>query len=396
MSHAASVSSPELAPEMLSAAARAFLEWRPDGVIIRWNPGAERLFGYRADEAIDRDIRTLLGEAPFFGEPTSRKRLDGAHKRTQTAETRSTTKDGRFIRCRWTGAVLRDAAGDPRIIAVEAEDTGDTGRALDLLRASHELLKTVLDNGVSLVFVKDLDRRYIFVNEVMADAFGLHPMAFLGKTDYELGFVPSEVIDGWHAKDSEIIRGGRPVRYEESAVIQGKTRHYLTVKFPIHDASGKAVALCGIPTDITSLKRAEAERTALQEQIIASQEAALRELQTPLMPIADQVLAMPIVGAVDAARAAQIMETLLKGITAMRAHTAILDITGVRGINAEVAEALVRTARAARLLGARVVLTGIGPAVASALIELRVDIEGIVTRGTFQSGIAYALAGERA
>ena len=101
---------------------------------------------------------------------------------------------------------------------------------------------------------------------------------------------------------------------------------------------------------------------------------------------------MPIVGTIDAARATQIMEALLKGITDMQAHTVILDVTGVRVMNAEIAEALLRTARAARLLGARIVLTGIRPEVASALVELRVDIEGIVTRGTLQSGIAYALS----
>jgi len=395
MPHDGSSSSSELAPEMLSSAARALLEWRPDGVVVRWNPGAERIFGYLPDEALGRDLRDLIGEVPTFSEP-SRKRLDGARRRTETTETQGTTKEGRSIRCRWMGTVLRDAAGEPRIVIAEVDDIADRERAFELFRASHELLRMVLDNAVSLVFVRDLERRYIFVNEAMADAFGRHPMEFIGKTDLELGIAPPELESEWAAKDTEIIEGGRPVRFEEAVPVGSETRYFLTVKFPIHDASGKAVALCGIPTDITSLKRAEAERTALQEQIIASQEAALRELQTPLMPIADQVLAMPIVGAVDAARAAQIMETLLKGITAMRAHTAILDITGVRGINAEVAEALVRTARAARLLGARVVLTGIGPAVASALIELRVDIEGIVTRGTFQSGIAYALAGERA
>jgi PAS domain S-box-containing protein len=395
MPHDGSSSSSELAPEMLSSAARALLEWRPDGVVVRWNPGAERIFGYLPDEALGRDLRDLIGEVPTFSEP-SRKRLDGARRRTETTETQGTTKEGRSIRCRWMGTVLRDAAGEPRIVIAEVDDIADRERAFELFRASHELLRMVLDNAVSLVFVRDLERRYIFVNEAMADAFGRHPMEFIGKTDLELGIAPPELESEWAAKDTEIIEGGRPVRFEEAVPVGSETRYFLTVKFPIHDASGKAVALCGIPTDITSLKRAEAERTALQEQIIASQEAALRELQTPLMPIADQVLAMPIVGAVDAARAAQIMETLLKGITAMRAHTAILDITGVRGINAEVAEALVRTARAARLLGARVVLTGIGPAVASALIELRVDIEGIVTRGTFQSGIAYALAAERA
>jgi PAS domain S-box-containing protein len=395
MANDGSSSSSELAPEMLSSAARALLEWRPDGVVVRWNPGAERIFGYRPDEALDRNLRDLIGETPLFSEP-SRKRADGVRRRTETTETQCTTKEGRSIRCRWTGTVLRDAAGKPRIVLAEVEDTGDRDRVFELLRASHELLRMVLDNAVSLVFVRDLERRYIFVNEAMADAFGRHPMEFIGKTDLELGIAPPELERAWAAKDTEIIEGGRPVRFEEAVPVGGETHYYLTVKFPIHDVSGKPVALCGIPTDITGLKRAEADRAALQEQIIASQEAALRELQTPLMPIADQVLAMPIVGAVDAARAAQITETLLKGITAMRAHTAILDITGVRGINAEVAEALVRTARAARLLGARVVLTGIGPAVASALIELRVDIEGIVTRGTFQSGIAYALEGKRA
>jgi PAS domain S-box-containing protein len=352
MPHDGSSSSSELAPEMLSSAARALLEWRPDGVVVRWNRGAERIFGYLPDEALGRDLRDLIGEVPTFSEP-SRKRLDGARRRTETTETQGTTKEGRSIRCRWMGTVLRDAAGEPRIVIAEVDDIADRERAFELFRASHELLRMVLDNAVSLVFVRDLERRYIFVNEAMADAFGRHPMEFIGKTDLELGIAPPELESEWAAKDTEIIEGGRPVRFEEAVPVGGETRYFLTVKFPIHDASGKAVALCGIPTDITSLKRAEAERTALQEQIIASQEAALRELQTPLMPIADQVLAMPIVGAVDAARAAQIMETLLKGITAMRAHTAILDITGVRGINAEVAEALVRTAPGRRGCSAR-------------------------------------------
>jgi PAS domain S-box-containing protein len=264
---------------------------------------------------------------------------------------------------------------------------------VELLRAKHELLYTVLDNGVSLTFVKDIDRRYIFASEGLADAFGLHPLEMLGKTDYELGVVPAEVVARWDQEDAAILRGGRPVRFEEVVVLEGRLRHFLTVKFPVLDAARRPVALCAIPTDITMLKEAEAERAALKEQIIASQQAALRELQTPLIPIADQVLAMPIIGSIDAGRAAQIMEALLRGITEMRAHTAILDITGVRVVNAEVAEALVRATRAARLLGARVVLTGIGPDVASALVELRVDLEGIVTRGTFQSGIAFALSG---
>lgn len=384
---------PESTSELLASTARALLDWRPDGAITAWNPGAERLFGHRAADALGRHVRDLLGEAPALPDPASRAPAGVLDLSCLTADTRCSTKDGRSIACRWTYAILRDPSGAPRAIAGEVEDIAERERSNALIRASHDLQRMIFDNSISLVFVKDIDRRYIFVNATMARSFGRHPMELIGKTDVEVGLVPPEIEAEWAKKDQEVIDGGVPVRFEEIAEFRGEMRHFLTVKFPIFDEQRRVVGLCGAPTDITSLKRAEAERAALQEQIIATQKEALRELQTPLIPIADQVLAMPIVGSVDGARAAQIMEALLKGITEMRAHTAILDITGVRGMNAEVAEALVRTARAARLLGARVVLTGIGPDVASALVDLRVDTEGIVTRGTFQSALAFALAG---
>ncbi|MFS8067709.1 MAG: STAS domain-containing protein, partial [Byssovorax sp.] len=87
----------------------------------------------------------------------------------------------------------------------------------------------------------------------------------------------------------------------------------------------------------------------------------------------------------------QILETLLDGIIKHRAHTAILDITGVRVVDAQVASGLVSAARAARLLGARVLLTGIRPEVAQMLVGLDTDLAGVVTLGTLESGIAYAL-----
>jgi PAS domain S-box-containing protein len=385
----------EPAPELLVASARALLEWLPGGEVVRWTLGTERLFGFRAAEAVGRNIRDLVGEAPLFAELSTEPQLDGAGQETTTTETQCTTKDGRSIRCRWVSATLRRSTGEPRAVVAEVEDMADRDRTIELLRGSHELLRAMLNNGVSMAFAKDLDQRYMFVNEAMARSFGMHPMELLGKTDEEVGFAPPETIEKWAREDEEVLRNGRLLRFEDVFVIQGRTLHFLTLKFPILDAAGKPVAIGVIPTDITSLKEAEAERATLREQVIASQQAALRELQTPLIPIADQVLAMPIIGSIDAGRAAQIMEALLRGITEMRAHTAILDITGVRVVNAEVAEALVRATRAARLLGARVVLTGIGPDVASALVELRVDLEGIVTRGTFQSGIAFALSGAR-
>jgi rsbT co-antagonist protein RsbR len=103
------------------------------------------------------------------------------------------------------------------------------------------------------------------------------------------------------------------------------------------------------------------------------------------------VVVLPLIGTVDSRRAQQVMETLLEGVATSRAQVAILDITGVVVVDTQVADALVRAAQAVKLLGAQVVLTGIRPEVAQTLVGLGVDLSGIVTRSTLQSGIAFAI-----
>ncbi|MFP4436887.1 MAG: PAS domain S-box protein [Chloroflexaceae bacterium] len=165
--------------------------------------------------------------------------------------------------------------------------------------------------------------------------------------------------------------------------------------FLIRDSyTGEPTALGTTARDLTEQKRAENERAALQEEVIAAQRLALRELSTPLIPISDEAVVMPLIGAIDSARVQQIMETLLEGITAHQADVAILDITGVQVVDTQVADALLRTALAVKLLGAQVVLTGISPVMAQTLIHLGADLSMIVTRSNLQEGIAYALNGE--
>lgn len=148
---------------------------------------------------------------------------------------------------------------------------------------------------------------------------------------------------------------------------------------------------CSFARDISERKRVEAEQAALQSQILMAQQAALRELSTPLIPIADGVVVMPLIGSLDSTRAQQVIETLLEGVASRRAEVAILDITGVAVVDTQVANALLRAAQAVRLLGAQVVLTGIKPEVAQTLVNLGADMGSIVTRGSLQSGIAFAL-----
>lgn len=155
----------------------------------------------------------------------------------------------------------------------------------------------------------------------------------------------------------------------------------------------QAARLAVIARDLTPMIESERERVAMQEQIIAAQRTALRELSTPLLPLASGVVAMPLIGTLDAARAREVMETLLEGITRQRAHTAILDVTGVRTLDRDAADALVQVASAGRLLGARVILTGISPDIAQTLVTLEGGmLRGITMRATLQTGIAEALA----
>lgn len=165
--------------------------------------------------------------------------------------------------------------------------------------------------------------------------------------------------------------------------------------FPIAATNGEAMFTAAIVRDMSQVKRGEHERAALQEQMIEVQRAALRELSTPLIPISDEVVIMPLIGSIDTQRAQQMMEMLLTGIAQHQADIAILDITGVQVVDTQVANAFIRAAQAVKLLGAQIILTGIQPAIAQTLVHLGVEMRGIVTRSTLQAGIGYALAQTR-
>ncbi|HTN92865.1 MAG TPA: PAS domain-containing protein, partial [Sorangium sp.] len=380
------------APEwLLPTAVPALIHWRPEGTVTRWNDGAERIFGWRADEAVGRRLADLVAAEPVSPEAVRAFGFSRTESRFATATSEATTKEGRALLCRWTYAVLRDDRDSVHEIASIVDDTGDPRRRERTVHGRYQLLLQLVDNARSSIFIKDIAGRYVFANRAHAQAMQRHVIELIGSDEAELNPTAPEITGMLMAKEREVIVGGQVMQFEEALPAGDSQRHFFTVKFPIHGDHGEPIGMGGIVTEITSLKHAEADRSALQEKIIASQQAALRELSTPLIPLADKVVAMPLVGTIDSARAELIMETLLAGISSQSAHTAILDITGVRAVDTLVADALTRTARAAQLLGTRVVLTGVRPEVAQTLVTLGVDLSGITTLSTLQSGIAHAL-----
>ena len=143
---------------------------------------------------------------------------------------------------------------------------------------------------------------------------------------------------------------------------------------------------------VTTLKtRGETER--LQQEILEAQQRAIQELSTPVIPIMDRILVMPLIGSIDSLRAKDIMRVLLAGISRHRARVVILDITGVPLVDSGVANHLNKTIQAARLKGARTIITGVSDAVAETVVDLGIDWSGIETLSDLQTGLIAALEG---
>ena len=127
-----------------------------------------------------------------------------------------------------------------------------------------------------------------------------------------------------------------------------------------------------------------------ERTIKALQQEAIRELSTPVLPFRGGMLLLPIIGQIDSQRARQLTEHLLESIRVNRAKVIVVDITGVATVDSRVANHLVQTVEAARLMGAEVVLSGISPDIALTLVTLGIGLGPVHTVGDLQSGIEHA------
>ena len=127
-----------------------------------------------------------------------------------------------------------------------------------------------------------------------------------------------------------------------------------------------------------------------RERVIRQQQEAIRELSTPVLQVRERLLILPIIGVIDPQRARQLTEQLLRGIRTNPAKVVVIDITGVAAMDATVANHLVQTVEASRLLGATVIVTGLSPEIAQTLVTIGVDLGKMNTVGDLQGGIEQA------
>ena len=128
-----------------------------------------------------------------------------------------------------------------------------------------------------------------------------------------------------------------------------------------------------------------------REQVIRRQQEELLELSTPVVKVWDGVLALPMIGTLDSARTQVVMESLLQRIVETGSEIAIIDITGVPTVDTLVAQHLLKTVTAIRLMGAECIISGVRPQIAQTIVHLGVDLQGVMTKANLSDALALAL-----
>jgi rsbT co-antagonist protein RsbR len=354
------------------------------GHFVRLNRAWERTLGWSLEELTGRpyidfvhpDDReaTMAFATRLVEEPTG-----------TTFDNRYLCKDGSYRHLRWFRGV-RDEEG---LYHAFAQHITEQHKA----EVRARIYEDVVLNSQIGILVLHLEQpgdpaslRLVLANAAAGNFIGFDVRPEVGRLAVEV--FPNNVESGLAAMYMRVAESGGELDLGEVPYNDGRIDGIFSIKvFAMPD-----LRACLTFENIGEHKRAEEalRQSMIQQEVIRAQAAALAELSTPLIPLSEDVVVMPLIGAVDATRAEQVLDTLLSGVTNRAARIAILDITGVPVVDAHVANTIVRAAQAVRLLGAQVMLTGIRAEVARTLIDLNVDLGGVVTHGSLQAGIAAA------
>ena len=231
------------------------------GRYVRVNPVFLRLLGYTEEELTTKTVGDLTH--PHDVEATWRNFQELVQGRRSQAdfEKRMLRRNGQVIWVRNTVARLPDAEGRLRYLIEMVEDITERQFVYDALRESEGRLQAFTNHSPALMYLKDRDGRYRFVNQRFLQRFGLRREQVIGQTDEAV--LSRDQLRTFSARDAEVLARGIAVQYEESSQYVEGERFSVVSKFPVFDASGAVVGVGGVATDITERRAAE---QALREQ----------------------------------------------------------------------------------------------------------------------------------
>jgi len=372
--------------------------------IIEWSTGAERLFGYARSEAIGKPLPELVvpeEERAQMAESVYGVR-DGKFPPGRFGVSKNITKDGRIVTCEWHNAPLTDEDGRIRAIlsiALDRTEVEEERARADESLVRFKMLMRGSKNG--LWDFKPIDpsnpldpETPIFVSE------GLVHMLGLTEAPATLGDWVGVVHPEDQAAISEHLRSLIVERKNETSVEiramrpDGTYIWMACTGYALWNENGELERFACSLTDISERKQTEWDLRA-QLSLIERQAEAIRELQTPILEVQEGVLCLPLIGVVDASRAANIMDAALGAVVSLQARFLILDLTGVSYLDTATADSLLAISRAVGLVGAKTVITGLRPGVAQTIVDLGVSMGDVKTLRNLKDGLRYCLVERR-
>lgn len=365
-----------------------------ENYIVYANRACHELFGwdYERREMIGQLAASVWPEEdlPALAETVMPQVMAGGWQ----GDVRQKRKDGTLFDVQATVFPLRDNTGQPTAIVIMLRDITERKRMEEALRESEAQFKSLMDQSPTPMQLYDLDGFVTDSNEAWEKMWNTSRELVKGRfnalTDpqvAETGYLPG--IRKAYAGEAVDL----PVIVFDPAASGhiGRKRWMSGKVYPLKNRAGEITQIVLTNDDMTHLKEAELERARLQQEIIDAQQRTLKELATPIIPVMDQIIVMPLIGSIDAIRARDITRALLKGISDYHAKIAILDITGVSVVDSGVASHLDKTIQAARLKGTQAIITGISEAVAESIVDLGIDWGSVQTVSDLQTGLIIAL-----
>jgi len=395
---------------------RRLLNNMPD-VIFRWNME-------KGLEYVSPSILTVTGFAPeelMGADPMKGLKIAKSKRKTITEDwRRSVTEEGaapmdEFVFERKDGSTgylevkavpIMDDKGN--MVAAEGilRDISQRKKMEEALRESEARFRRLLDNIPDVVFRWDMQKGLEYVSPSVLNVTGYKPEELMGgdpMKGLKLAQTKRETIhEDWTKSVTE--EGAAPMDEFVFERKDGSTGYLEVRSVPIMDDKGNPVAAEGILIDITKRKKMEDEllrhRDQLEQmvqertaELTKAQEIATRqaqeiiEMSTPIILLRRGILLAPLIGTLNSDRAQQFTERLLNAIAQTNSAVALVDITGVPTVDTQTAHYLTRTISAVRLLGAQAILTGVGPSLASTLVELGIDLSNVITRSALSDGL---------
>ncbi|WP_437733514.1 PAS domain-containing protein [Sorangium sp. So ce1335] len=352
----------------------AVVQYGLDLAVTEWNESAARQLGIPRQDAIGRPVAELLPTPEDEG--LWRRLLDEDSGERRLRHARG---DGGEVVCAWAHHRVLDARGEAAGVLCIGRDVTAEIEVLRRQAEQQEILRAVVTNLDVIVWASDRRGVFTYVDGKGLAASGVKPSQLVGRSIFDV------------YKEHETVGLRRALQGEQLhnvSDVNGKPIESWFV--PIEDERGEVDAVVGITLNLTESRRVEQE---LRERLslIERQQQVIRQLSTPILQVWRGVLALPMIGVVDSARTADVMDSLLQAVVRTGARFALLDLTGVDAVDTKTASYLVDLVRAIRLLGAEGIITGIRPSVAQTVVSLGLDLAEITTLSDLQAGLKHCI-----